>query len=494
MKFSNKILLLTLLLPSVILGGIYDKIALENLKSITPVIETRPEDIHLYSQHLKWNFGKQVNLNAADKRRFVFTMMQEYEKTHPLKTADVLDYTSWQDLNLLCGPKSNNDIYLAQKIDRTSTELGKISLFRMIIDPLTTVETLRERQAIIRELLHNKELFEKLDHAFQNLKKSENLLYSFWQEDTFQHAVQRKTITLPWKFDVIDELNKNSHVVEARERLDQAGQLMLLATEVAGIVVLPSAAVLFLANYIPQAKRLRDFAQNRLYVSPVVGFFSIMGVASFLLNQMVPNRLTNAASNAAVGINYGTQIYYSFDFFKSNILVLTYLQEKLIAVAHFTNALMEFEKLINESGVLRNYLTAAQSINHVITDLPEQSQDFKKLLELLSSDTFKGEASFFSRAGRILATYKLMSEQKHHLIEALIALGEIDAYMSIARLYKEGQDRANTWSFATYTDSKLGECANSECAVKQTHEPSVLIENFWNPFIDSVNAVANSAA
>ena len=84
----------------------------------------------------------------------------------------------------------------------------------------------------------------------------------------------------------------------------------------------------------------------------------------------------------------------------------------------------------------------------------------------------------FSLVGRVLATFRLMHEQKDQLSQAFIALGEVDAYLSIARLFKEGGGRPNGWCFAEF--------------VSNTEEPSIELENFWNPFLDPEVAIANS--
>lgn len=496
---THTILLSSLAAPAFLLSGRYTKIAEENLKSIPMESQGAPNNFYYYSEFLQWSFQKLANPEAIEKRRNAFKLFEKYEKKHEYHTADVLDFTSVQDLNLICGPKSNSAAHLGAKIDKTKTELGAITLLSMITDPLVDIKTVRQRQELVRELLDNKELFSQLDTAFERVKKSENLIYSFWQEDSFEHALQRKLITIPKQPWISSELNKNDLVMELRERLSQLGDGFFLTSEVAGTVALPLAGLLSLVHkYTQKGVALKTFARDYLYVSGAVGFFSTFGIASWLLKKTLWNRYTEGINDAAVGMNYGFMVSHGIDNIKANILLLTFMQAKLSAVAHLITTLQEFAGVVNSNQALHKKFPMAQAINRVLYEVPEKEKDFGVLLALLSTQTFKQQASMLSRAGRIIAAYKLMVDQKDHLLEALHLLGELDAYMSVARLVKESAGKTCSWKFAQFKDSQSSDaCMGDHCAleeVESSSKPSVEINNFWNPFLDPDRAVANSVS
>ncbi len=461
--------------------GLYETIGAENLKSFPFGDERESRSFNTYSQFLAWSFEKQAGLSPYEKRRSVFSLFQNYEKKNPFNSSNILDFTTWQDLNLLCGPRSNNGMYAADRVTRTSTEFGRATLYRMIVEPVADIKELHNRQAIVREFISNAELFEQVTTAFEDLKNAEKLLLSFWQEDGFKECAQRKEIRFPKQPAFIDELNKNSLIVECNERLDEARELLLLGCHAAGTIILPTIGYFLVTDNKAKATALKHFAQKHMGISTLAAALSAWGMSSLLLKKIVgKNKWTKAINNAAVSVNYGTGLYFSFDGIKSNAILLRSIQAKLMAVAHYVRALQHFEKLFNLNDLLREKLPAVKNIGYVLNEIPALSSDFKKLLDQLSTDTFKGEPSLFSFAGRILTTFKLMHEQKDQLSAALIALGEVDAYMSIARLYKEGEGKAHGWCFAEF--------------VADAHEPSIEIVDFWNPLLDAEKAIANSVA
>jgi hypothetical protein len=70
--------------------------------------------------------------------------------------------------------------------------------------------------------------------------------------------------------------------------------------------------------------------------------------------------------------------------------------------------------------VLRSTDTRTHSLNHLFT--------------LLRTNTFKSKPSFFSFKGRLRVAYKLIDDFKDDLIPLLMALGELDAYLTYASL------------------------------------------------------------
>ena len=475
--------------------GLYERIAPENLKSLYADCESFSQDFKSYSDYLDWSFKNLIKDRPVGRRHAVFALFNGYEKMHPIRQTQVLDFTTWTDLNLLSGPCSNCAVYLGSKIKKTSTEFGKIALMGMIVQPTTDVTELENRQAIVKELVTNNELFENLSSSFNDLQKSETLLLSYWQSDPFSGAAKQKEIRFPEQPNFVEELNKNVFVNEFNERFDQVSQVVKSGSFTACVIAAPTLIWLMWTKKkikLPfkeepiDAASLETFAKDHLGLTTAASMMSAFGFASWLGNWGVKkitksaslNNISQTVNRYASTVTYATGAYYSVDGMKASVKIMKALQTKLIAVSHFVRAFTDFYELIKQNPVLQQKLPATKKLHHVLNEVAATSKDFKKLLELLVSETFKGEASFFSHAGRIITANKLMEEQKGHLSEALVALGEIDAYLSIARLYKEGQGKDASWCFATYE--------------KDSTTPFIESENFWNPFLDPKSVVVNS--
>jgi DNA mismatch repair protein MutS len=102
----------------------------------------------------------------------------------------------------------------------------------------------------------------------------------------------------------------------------------------------------------------------------------------------------------------------------------------------------------------------------------------QRFFKLLHSDTFKAKSSIIANYGKILVAYKLMHEILHDLEPMLCALGELDIYMSIARLYKEFEHERVRYTFPHYS--------------VHSSKPSIVIKDLWSPFIAPSYVVPNS--
>ncbi len=473
--------------------NLYEIISAENLKSFPNDSRRESRDFFSYAEYLQWAFEKLHELKPHEKRQSVFDLFENYERKNPCLKSEILDLTTWQDLNLLCGPRSNTTVYVGNKVARTKSEFGRVTLYHMIVNPTTDSSELVRRQALVKELVENEELFNRLNLAYDELAHAETLLLSFWHDDAFKSFAQRKEIRVPLQPTFIDELNKNTLVSECNERLDQARNAALLCCQAAAPVILPLIAYYTYKQDPETAEKYTNFAKEKLNISTeshsfsIVGLLSVWGIVTWLCSKTLAGFLIHhdpkwkkiTATLNPIG-GYVTGLYYSWDTVKANRIGLAALQAKLIAVAHYVSALKNFEDIFKRNPLLTEKLPATRTLEHILHELPEVSTDFKKLVDNLCTDTFKGEPSFFSSAGRILATFKIMNEQKDQLSSAFVALGEVDAYLAIAALYKEGQERKNGWCFAEY--------------ISHATEPSLEIEEFWNPLLDPDTALANTVA
>ena len=105
------------------------------------------------------------------------------------------------------------------------------------------------------------------------------------------------------------------------------------------------------------------------------------------------------------------------------------------------------------------------------------SVKLRKLCSLLLTDTFKGEPSYLSLKGRVLAAYSLMQDVKHEFAPALRALGEVDVLMSTSKLYKKFENTRVSYTFPTYVDKD---------------RPEITAINIWNPFVPTNKVVESS--
>ncbi len=199
--------------------------------------------------------------------------------------------------------------------------------------------------------------------------------------------------------------------------------------------------------------------------------------------NMSPDTLNSIAKAIAifgttVGAIEGLSAYWCYSRENEYNTLTNYLHMQMIAVGTVVRTMEEVSAEIKNNPTL----LAGLDHSHHIIDLFDKNSTtipakLKQLTNLLLTNTFTGKPSYFSLKGRVLAAYALMKEIKHELAPSLLALGEVDAYLSCAKLMQKHNGKDNNFNFATYLEQDT---------------PYINLEGMWHPFVTSEKAVANS--
>lgn len=150
------------------------------------------------------------------------------------------------------------------------------------------------------------------------------------------------------------------------------------------------------------------------------------------------------------------------------------LRARLMRVSETIVLIKNLSKTINAYPEIQQSNFAQQLAT--IVDITG-SEKFKTVITLLKNDTFKSNASNFYNYGSVLRAHRLLNEIKTELIPILNALGELDAYCSIATLLAYHKDDAATFSFVDF---------------KESDKPYVYLEDCWVPLINPARVVTNT--
>lgn len=481
-------------------SNLYEKIESLNLhafKQETPAQKT----FATYTEQLQTTLESQQHLTDYQKRLLTFSIFKSHEKNHPIEQQEVIDETTWRDLNLFVGSATHPESYLGSKINYATTDLGAVRLLGMLANPQTDTKKLYELQRALKELIDNEDLFVELDTALAQLKDQENFLLSWFDEhDAFKNnAIFFKWIKTPGWPSLADKLNTNSPLLEVRERLYETNMLYFLALQAAGTILFPVAGLMLLAKP-DKAAALKTWAQQKLKLYPQMNFFYIYGFALYLAGLVFKNNGLTAANDVIAGQHNWLGFWSSYDQLSANNILLQGLQRKLMSLARCVEIMNLVKTATENTPVLHD------RISKITT---HQSEGFTDLVEALQSNTFAGnESSIFSYAGRILSTAKLAYDHHHDCVDMLAAIGEIDALMSLARLYKASNYHQNGWSFAQHEVPEIDYEEQQQpptwynttalnmntCFLRSDIEPWVQLDEFWNPLLDHEEAVANTVS
>jgi DNA mismatch repair protein MutS len=165
----------------------------------------------------------------------------------------------------------------------------------------------------------------------------------------------------------------------------------------------------------------------------------------------------------------------SGDWIKGNFILLKLLQKRLIDVRSFLDCTQKMHELCVQHPTLSRLCDLLSYIDQddvAIKTAPE----FTLFKNVMQKNTFKDEPSVFSHFGNILSGYKLTYAVKNDLECMIAAVGELDAYVSLATLYKEHEYTSVQYCFAEFIESDT---------------PVLMMEQAWNPFVDVEHVVAN---
>jgi DNA mismatch repair ATPase MutS len=168
------------------------------------------------------------------------------------------------------------------------------------------------------------------------------------------------------------------------------------------------------------------------------------------------------------GIAQIQELYSIQAIVRNNMKCIKELQTQLMGVSQGIRTINRIHTLLKSQPEITNNLAHYSELEKVCTS-HHISEKLTLLLNLLNTNTFKGKPSAFSRIGIILAAYKLLQEVGSELQPALIALGEIDAYVSCAELLNKSTSNGNRYSFADYNTTNA--------------TPFLHAQNFWHPLV-----------
>lgn len=450
-----------------------------------------------------------------DKQKLhCYSLIYQNEKTGRKNVVSDVSTTCMRDiLRDLELFRSQDQHNLFRAFDRTDTITGRIELARMATHPESDIEILEDYQACIKDLVENPKLFNYVQSLIS--KFDESTCLSLWQQ---QNKPTEDVINAVYplsyfaKKSPIKALHSSSVAMETNVRLGNLGtssQLLSLP------VLMPLGFVAFtrywamkefekeVAFYkrndwkIPQ-EELEKFSsifypeKNTLSASLHMYKDGVKKTAQSITdgtlkklvqvgyegykNSKEPYKHWIVAGCAAyatfVGGGYLFGCKVSIDSAVQTKNIVNHLQTKLISASGLVDSLKRMYELGKNDKVFAQGFAPYKQLCYFFERQTE-------LVQRLQSNTFTGEASFFSLSGRVLSTYTVAKDNKNDLIPALKMLGQLDACLSIAKLIKETQNDKIGYCFVDY--------------VKDT-KPCLQLEDFWNPMVPKDAVVANSVA
>lgn len=390
-------------------------------------------------------------------------------------------------------------------LDRTKTSFGRWGLVQLL-HPITDKNQLLERKEIITFLVDNPEKMNAFQKQLEEVKRVEKSLLAYWDahDEVNQQAEQ-------FYFSVfgLKELNKSSLALNASAAMEMfnSWKSLLTALALGGLTaewsrwfygdqkdfnivhgLTEGFATPFrmhdpfnlyaLKDSQPDKKNDKIFA--RVFLSTNA---SLADRYKLLSEDYVPSIVSSIVPGfgklGALAAAAVPTLFFDYEFFTTIFSVgqriismnraLNHLQERVADVAHCVDAIIKLRKLIVSQGSGLTTYFSADDYDQLLRDVA------KKLL----SDRFLQKPGYLYSRGHVLTMHKEIKQARKSLIPLLHSVALLDAYCSIAQLYKESQNEPVVFSFPQFVEYS---------------EPFLQYQAAWLPLLSYKDAIVNDLA
>lgn len=402
-------------------------------------------------------------LASAEQKK----MDQDHSVVWPSQS--LLEPSTWQDLNLLAGSRENPAAGLANVLStgRTHTELGKAYLCGLLARPTSDVMMLSARQELIKRLVEDDILRGELDRFLKDIAANESLLTGLWDVEMLMQFIEGNYS----KLDVVGPMMNETPLVLELNSLMKTGALGAAA----GVV---SIAPIVLAVY-----GLSMLFRGEPMFEKVSGYCMGMAGMVFEVCPVLKNRWLQGTVALGIGAMSSLALKQSLQGIKTIFLFDSFLRRRLVHIGMYDEAACQITAtMMMQGAAATRSLTFFNDMQSFFTDQVEQDPHLAQLEGLLHTDTFEpgsqNEDQFLFSRGNMLCAYYLLNKVKGKFESLMAGLGEIDAYLTIAKLVKESAQLPTSWCFVEYESNAA--------------TPAIQLTDFWNPLLDPATVVLNS--
>ncbi len=435
------------------------------------------------------------------------------------KSSSIIQDNEWRELQL---------DRLLSILDRTRTGFGSWGLRQFLI-PIADIDEINHRQAIVQNLSQDDSVYQQLGTYLQKIASNQQALMSYWNgQDILNKQAQSFYFAIP---KVKDRLNNSrlalegAMLAELKSSVFALMQTLCLTGIMNEILVLAcdgtrtfdlkeaiknglkgplwqhwpwldeykkgydqtlgSFLRIFIRGTFGDRYKVLSEGYNKTFFIKIPGISPVRTEARAFDSQNVSPAgqlflklfaLCGASAYTAFyDISLGVQVNNLINRIVFLHKTSTTLNKRLVSVAAFIRNAKKLSSWLAQQEHLSSS-HAAKELQRMFID-KASSKRLQQLISLLHTSTFNKTSRFFYSRGRMLLAHKILQEITEELVPMLQAIAEIDAFYSIATLYKQHSTHEAGFSFAEFI----------------SHEsPLVDIDDCWTPLVTTATPVANA--
>lgn len=398
--------------------------------------------------------------------------------TQNFSESSIITEREWQELQL---------DRLIDRLDRTKTSFGKWGLTQLLY-PIADKQELLQRQSIIQFLVEHEDIMLLFQEQLALIHRLERSVLAYWDKHDW---LNQNILQFYYTFPAFKEFNKNSlaldvgvvtEMLSAWKYLLGALALTGLSKEITQWVYSEKADVDVIggireglqgpiSQHSPYKFQLKD-VQPPYTQKDYVRAFAFQGSWGdrYAIMQprvgMIGALITATLPTLFFDYQWSTTIYSAGLRIISMYRTLNMLQRRVSDVAHCVKAIKKIQtSIIAQCPECADYFAYDHGYD-----------DEKVFIDtLLSKKNLHKSEHLYSR-GNVLAMHLKISQKKNRLIPLLESIALLDAYCSIAQLYKEFNEKEVVFCFPEFIESA---------------QPFLSYHNAWLPLLAPEKAIIN---
>ena len=426
-----------------------------------------------------------ATLDAATIRKVIFNNILTKGKELSLleeQRESILNEYAWADLKLFYGTTTEPAYNLMSRINRTNTIIGEAALTTLLVTPTSNIEVLHYRQNILRTFLNNKEQTKKLDEHLRTYKDAEQSMISFWTTtDPLFTKEYRKYMEGKFYAKGGSSSNKSATWLEFKKRLSR--DFISIQLPMLWPVIFPTYMEIFKRDFLVKDIYSGIAITNRkLFWTGAIPYYG--GWYKWRKVKLYEPALSDLTGifNIMAESFYTWTAYLGITNYLEYSSVLQKLALRMADTQVFIKSVENINKIILHNPALEKvYGKNLVAIRELLAE-SKKNTELGKLIRYLQDLPFNNWSYFFNNAGKLLACHTLFVEHKEAFSDAIYEIGKLDAYLSFATLMQEASayNGKHAYTFVQFLDRE------------KKNKPYIKMEEMWNPFMDSKQAVGNS--
>ncbi len=324
----------------------------------------------------------------------------------------LVDAQTCYDLDLVPSGKNSLSLFF----DKTVTKRGAIQLNTFLLNPTDDQATLLKRQRHVRFLVDHADLSTSLQNELVGLAAYEPTAQEYVSNQLGEQSLDRVYFT--WS--KLKQFNTNPYALDFAYGMHITA---MLAPFVEHVLIHLGIDILANGSHVGCSHAHHNHAASKA---------TYYGLQAFHWGLHAPGLYDMACD------------------IKDRALMIKYVQAQTIRIAEYVHRAENVYKLLKKSDADANDFSPYAELDYFFGNPAACSDSFKKLMELLKTSTFQGEASVWSHVGNVLAAYKLYGSVQDEFERLAKAISEIDVYLSAATFVRE-QTSEQPWCFATFS-------------------------------------------